>query len=203
MPIRIEHQLTNSHYTSISLRWTTPKRATCSWNNLGGKPLVSGSTIMKFVLICSMNTWRLWILSLITRNLKSTCFNFDELLLFLEYNSITLLSHFILNGLLISSTIHSSMIKFCNHILSFDASWQAIDYVFMIEVAMIDYLRFFHNTVPLVIMKTYLKLDLLLSRQLAKSKSKYPMISKWSNIRYVSMKYFVLCRYCKTLLTTL
>ena len=116
MSLTNEHQLTNFHYTSISPRWTTPIWATCSWNTLSGTHLVSESVIMKFVLICSIDTWKIWTLSLTTRNFKSICYDFDKLLLFLEYNFAALLSQLILNDLSIPSTICNLVIKFHNHI---------------------------------------------------------------------------------------
>ena len=41
-------------------------------------------------------------------------------------------------------------------------------------------------------------MDLLLSMQLAKLKSEYPMIFKWLDLRYVSLKSSIPCRYCMT-----
>ena len=73
-------------------------------NALGGKPLVTGSAIMEFVLMCSIDTWRLWTLSFTTNNLMSMCLDFDELRLFVEYNCAALLSQLILNGFSIPST---------------------------------------------------------------------------------------------------
>ena len=70
---------TNSYYTRTSSMCTTPICVTCSWYTLGGKPLVSGSAIMEFVLMCSIDTWRLWTLSFTTKNLMSMCLDFDEL----------------------------------------------------------------------------------------------------------------------------
>ena len=83
---------------------------------MGGNPLVSGSTIMEFVPMCSMDICPLCTLSFTTMNLMSMCFDLDELLLLLEYKTIDLFSQYNFSGLSMFPNIHSSVTKFHNHI---------------------------------------------------------------------------------------
>ena len=84
--------------------------------DLGGNPFVSGSAIMEFVPMCSMDIYPLCTLSFTTRNLMSICFDLDELLLLLEYSTADLLSQYSLSGLSIPSRMRSPVTKFRSHI---------------------------------------------------------------------------------------
>ena len=84
----------------------------CSWKTSDGKPLVSKSATIMFVPICFWDIWSLWFLYLTIRNLILICFNFDKLLLLLEYKIVNLLSQNNFNDLSILFIIWSSMTKF-------------------------------------------------------------------------------------------
>lgn len=79
-------------------------------------PLVSGSIIMEFVPICSMETCQLCTLSFTTRNSMSMCFDLDELMLLLKYRTAELLSQYNFSGLFTLFKIYSPMTKFRSHI---------------------------------------------------------------------------------------
>lgn len=68
----------------------------------------------------------------------SICFDFDEFLLFLEYNSADLLSQLIFNSLSMPSTIRNPTIKFHGYIPWFNASKEAINSASMVEEATSD-----------------------------------------------------------------
>ena len=67
----------------------------------------------------------------------SICLDFDELLLLLEYNTVELLSQYILSGYLIVSTIRSTVTKFLSHITWFDALKHAMNSAAMVKEAII------------------------------------------------------------------
>ena len=101
---------------------------------------------MSLFLICSIETTLFWTLFLIARYLISMCFNPPRVLLFLE-NQTTLLSQYILSGLIIESTC-SLEIKFLNHIAWHVTSQHATYSASIVEVAINDCLWLFHEISP-------------------------------------------------------
>ncbi|CAL0309364.1 unnamed protein product [Lupinus luteus] len=71
---------------------------------------------MELVPKCSMESCPLCTFSLTTRNLMSMCFDFAELILLLENNTVDLLSQYKFSGLSIPSIIRSPMTKFLSHV---------------------------------------------------------------------------------------
>ena len=82
------------------------------YNVLGNNPLFKGSTIIRFVLICSIDTLCFWTSSFTTKYLNFICLAPLEYLSFLQKNIVAELSQYIFSGLAILSTIPSPEIKF-------------------------------------------------------------------------------------------
>ena len=87
---------------------------TCSLKVLGINALVKGFAIIKFVLMCLIDTIQFCTLSLTIRYIMSIVFYALELLLLLEKKIATKLLHKILNGFEIESKIQSLKVKFLN-----------------------------------------------------------------------------------------
>ena len=84
----------------------------------------------------------------------SMCFDFEELLLLLEYNTVELLSQYNFNGLSIAFTTPSLVTKFRSHIPWLEASYQDINYADIVEEAISVYLALLQDITPPVSMKT-------------------------------------------------
>ena len=108
-------------------------------------------------------------------------------MLFLAIKITTELSHKILIGLEIVSTIFSQEMKLLSHTPCDVASKQETNSSSMIEVAIKVYLTLLHKIAPSTIMKMYIDVDLRESTQLAKSESKYPITSRLFVCLYINM----------------
>lgn len=112
--------------------------STRSINILGVNPFVKRSAIIKFVLICFIDTLCFWISSFTTKYFNIICLTLLEYLSFLEKNIVAKLSQYIFTGIVILLTISSLGIKFCSQLAWIVASKHAINSVFKVDTITID-----------------------------------------------------------------
>ena len=155
-------------------------------NCFNDKPLVMGSAIISSMRICSMNTSFISMFSLTRRYLMLICLLLLPLLLFLEKKMAARLSQKILIGLTIESTILRPPIKFLNHNACVVASYHAMNFASIVDVATIVCLLLLLDIAPPARRKIYPKVDFLPSTHPTKSESEYLTTFKWSVYLYVN-----------------
>jgi len=122
--------------------------STYSINVLGGNPFVKGSTIIRFVLICYIDTLCLWTSSFKTKYFNCICLALLEYLSFLEKNNAMKLLQYIFSGLAIRSTIPSLEIKFRSQLAWIVASKRHTNLVSIVDATTTGCFALFHDIAP-------------------------------------------------------
>ena len=106
----------SKHYTQQSLITIMLIFSPCLITVMSGNPFVKGSTIMRFVLLCSIDTFYFRTSSFKTKYFNFICLAPLEYLSFLEKNIVVKLSQYIFSSLTILLIIPSPEIKFRNQL---------------------------------------------------------------------------------------
>lgn len=139
---------------------------------------------MEFMPKFSMEVFPICTIYLTTRSLMSICFDLVELMLLLEYMTTGLLSQYNLCGLSIPSIICILVTRFLNQIPWLDASKHAINSVVMVDNE--SFLGIAPRNCTIIQHVGISKSESFTILASKKSELKYPVISNWYDLLYVS-----------------